>query len=406
MSSEMLTPHPDTEPERLALPIPRTNPIEIPEVFGRLREEKPVCPISMVTGDPALLVTRHDDLKRVLTDRVFSRAAVCGELAPRSQAVRPSPDSIMNMDPPRHTRIRKFAAQAFTPARIAALTPEIESIVDDILTAMAAEDGPVDLNEMFSRPLPLRIISHMLGVPFEDWPLFTGWTETIMTIASTAEEIAAAYVGLRSYFIKLVSDKRADPGDDFLSVLAAQSDAEGSLTEAELVSLGTFLLVAGHETSATVLTAGVLNLLRHPDQLAALKADPELWTGATEEISRVGIPGVSPFPRIATEDLTMHGVDIPRGTAMVVNYETALRDPRVYENPEAFDIRRHQPSQVWFGHGPHFCLGAPVARLEVGIGLRALFDRFPGLRMVESANDLRWKNNAALGGFERFLVSW
>ncbi|MFI7602142.1 cytochrome P450 [Actinoplanes sp. NPDC049681] len=406
MSSEMLTPRPDTGPERLALPIHRTNPIEIPEIFGRLREEQPVCPVSMVTGDPALLVTRHDDLKRVLTDRVFSRAAVCGEYAPRSQAVRPSPDSIMNMDPPRHTRIRKFAAQAFTPARIAALTPEIESIVDDILVAMAAADGPVDLNEMFSRPLPLRIISHMLGVPFEDWPLFTEWTETIMTIASTAEEIAAAYVALRSYFVKLVSDKRADPGDDFLSVLAAQSDAEGTLTETELVSLGTFLLVAGHETSATVLTAGVLNLLRHPDQLAALKADPELWTAATEEISRLGIPGVSPFPRIATEDVSMHGVDIPRGTAMVVNYETALRDPRIYENPEAFDIRRHQPSQVWFGHGPHFCLGAPVARLEVRIGLRALFDRFPGLRMVEPVDDLQWKNNAALGGFERFLVTW
>ncbi|MBC6447890.1 cytochrome P450 [Actinokineospora xionganensis] len=392
--------------ERLQMPIPRVDPVRIPEVFAELREERPVCPISLVTGDPALLVTRHEDLKHVLTDREFSRAAVCGEYAPRSQAVRPNPDTIMNMDPPRHTRIRKLAAQAFSAERLDALLPRIRRIADDLMDEMAAMPQPVDLNEAFSRPLPLRIICDMLGVPFEDWTRFTDWTETIMTISSTAEQIGAAYVALRTYFTDLVASKRANPGDDFLSALTRQSDAEGALTESEVISLGTFLLVAGHETSATVLTDGVLNLLTHPDQLADLMADPSLWPGAVEEISRHGIPGVSPFPRIAMADMTLHGVDIPKGTAMVVNYETALRDPRVYDDPEAFDIRRKQPSQVWFGHGPHFCLGAPVARMEVEIGLHALFTRFPNLAMAGTTDDLRWKNNAALGGFEHFLVTW
>ncbi len=406
MSSEMLSPATDTDPVRPSMPVYRSHPIEVPELLGELREAGPFCPVALATGDPALLVTRHDEAKTVLSDRRFSRAAGCEENASRSQAVRPNPDSLINMDPPRHTRIRKFAGKAFTPARLAALVPRVESIVDEVVTEMAAMEGPVDLNEVFSRPLPLRVISDMLGVPFEDWPLFTAWTDTILNIGSTEAEIAQAYVGLRGYFVKLVAEKQANPGDDFLSVVVAQSDDHGGLTESELVSLGTFVFVAGHETSATVLTSGVLNLMRNPEQLAALKADPELWAGATDEIARLGIPGMSPFPRIATEDMTIGGVDIPRDAAVVVNYEAALRDPRAYQDPDAFDIRRHQPSQVWFGHGPHFCIGAPVARLEVRIGLRALFDRFPGLRLAEPVDELRWKNNAALGGFERFLVSW
>jgi nocardicin N-oxygenase len=395
----------DHEP-RLALPVPRTDPIEVPETYTRLLEQEPVCPIKLATGDPAWLVTRHEDLKTVLADRRFSRAAVCGEYAPRSQAVRPNPDSIMNMDPPRHTRIRKLAAQAFTQQRLVELLPRIEKIVDDLLDEMAMRTPPADFNALFARPLPLRIICDMLGVPYADQAKFTEWTECIMTISSTAEQIAQAYVGLRNYFIQLVAEKRANPGDDFLSELTLQSDEEGRLTESELVSLGTFLLVAGHETSATVITSAVFNLMRHPDQLAELTADPSLWPGAVEEVSRLGIPGVSPFPRIAMADIQLGDVLLPKGSAVVVHYETALRDPSVYPDPDRFDIHRRQASQVWFGHGPHFCLGAPVARAELEIGLSRLFDRFPKLSLDLPVEDLRWKNAAALGGWEDFPVTW
>lgn len=394
------------EMPRLALPIRRSDPTEVPQEYSRLREEQPVCPVTLVTGDPAYLITRHADLRTVLTDRRFSRAAVCAEDAPRSQAVRPNPDTIINMDPPRHTRIRKLAAEAFTAERMARLRPRIEQSVSELLDEMAAMTPPVDFIAAYARPLPLRIICDMLGVPFEDQAKFVTWAETIMTISSTAEEIGRAYVEMRAYFVQLVADKRENPGDDFLSGLTLQSDNEGKLTESELVSLGTFLLVAGHETSITVITDATLNLIRNPDQLAALRADPSLLATAVEEMLRLGIPGVSPFPRIAMEDLKLAGQTIPKGSAVVVHYEAALRDPRVFDDPHGFDIRRKPVSQVFFGHGPHFCLGAPVARAELELGIWELFKRFPTLTLAIPAEELKWRDFAALGNYEEFPVTW
>lgn len=394
------------EGPRLALPVLRSDPTEVPEKYTRLRDTQPVCPVSLVTGDPAYLVTRHEDLRVVLADRRFSRGAVCGEHAPRSQAVRPNPDSIINMDPPRHSRIRKLAAQAFTPQRLEKLMPRIEQIVAELLDEMAAMTPPVDLITAFARPLPLRIICDMLGVPFEDQAKFVEWAEVIMTISSTAEQIGQAYAGMRAYFVELVDSKREAPGDDFLSFLTLLSDEEGRLTASELVSLGTFLLVAGHETSVTVITSAALNLFRHPDQLATLRADPGLLPWAVDEMIRLGIPGVSPFPRIATTEVKLGGVVIPEGSAVVVHYETALRDPLVFDEPDRFNVRRKPVSQVFFGHGPHFCLGAPVARAELEIGVWQLFERFPELALAVGPEDLTWKDYAALGNFEELPVTW
>jgi cytochrome P450 len=399
------------EGERIKLPILRGDPTEVAEEYTRLRGQRPVCPVTLQTGEPALLVTRHDDLKTVLTDRRFSRAAVCADDAPRTGAVRPNPDTIINMDPPRHTRIRKLAAEAFTHERMAKLRPRIERIVGELLDEVETMTPPVDLISAFARPLPLRIICEMLGVPFADRDKIVGWAEVIMTITSTAEEVIGAYIEMRGYFAQLVASKRQDPGEDFLSALAPQSHEDDGLTESELISLGTFLLVAGHETSVTVITDATLQLIRHPEQLADLLADKTLLDGAVEEMLRVGIPGVSPFPRIATTDITLRDEVIPEGTAVVVNYETALRDPEVFgagagADPEAFDIRRKPVSQVFFGHGPHFCLGAPVARMELEFGIWGLFQRFPGLRLAVPAEELIWKDFAALGNYEEFPVTW
>ena len=394
------------ESSRLALPVPRSDPTQVPEKYTQLRGEQPVCPVSLITGDPAYLVTRYEDLRAVLADRRLSRGAVCAEDAPQPKATRPNPDSIINMDPPRHARIRKLAAQAFTPARLEKLRPRMEEIVADVLDEMAELTPPVDLVAAFARPLPLRIVCELLGIPFEDQAKFVHWTDVIMTISSTTEEITQAYVEMRPYFVEIVDRKRKDPGDDFLSILTQQSDEQGVLTHSELVSLGTFLLVAGHETTSTVIANSALFLFRNPDQLAALRADPGLLPGAVEEMLRLSIPGVSPFPRIAVSDVTIGGVVIPQGSAVVVQYETALRDPDVYDHPDTFDIRRRQVSQVFFGHGPHFCLGAPVARAEMEIGMWRLFERFPTLALAVSPQDLKWKDYASLGGFEALPVTW
>jgi cytochrome P450 len=211
---------------------------------------------------------------------------------------------------------------------------------------------------------------------------------------------------MRGYFAQLIRDKREEPGDDFLSALAMQSDEEGGLTESELISLGTFLLVAGHETSASVIASAVLNLLRHPEQARALREDPSLMPGAVEEMIRLGTPGISPFMRIALTDIEIGGVDIPKGDAVIVCYEAALRDNRAFEDGESFNIWRQMASQVFFGHGPHFCLGAPVARVEIEIGIRLLLQRFPALALAVPPEQLKFRHEAVLGNWEVFPVTW
>ena len=391
---------------RITLPVLREDPLEIPDGYTRLREEEPVCPIALPTGDPAWLVTRHEDLKTVLGDRRFSRAAVCGEHAPRSQASRPNPDSLINMDPPRLTRIRQLAAPAFTAQRVERLRPRIQQIVDEILDEMAAATPPVDLTTAFARPLPLRVVCEVIGVPFADQAQFAQWTESLMTISNTAEETAAAFAALSGYVSRLAADRRANPQEDLLSTLTQATDAEGRLTQSELISLVIFLLIAGYETSETVLVSAVLNLLRHPDQLALLRADRSVLPTAVEELLRLSIPGISPFPRITTVDVEMDGVVIPAGSAVVGNYQTAMRDPSVFDDPERLDLTRTPRSQVFFGHGPHFCLGAPIARAEVEIGMWSLFERFPTLSLAIPPENLRWLEYAALGGYEECPVTW
>jgi cytochrome P450 len=392
--------------ERLSYPVPRTDPSEFPPEYVKLRQEDPVCPITLATGDPAVLVTRHEDVKTVLADRRFSRAAMCSEDASRYQVVRPFPDSILNMDPPRHTRIRQLVNRAFTAARVEQLRPRIHEVVDELLDDMAAATGPVDLNVAFGRPLPLRIVCEMLGVPFEDHPTFLRWTGRIMSLKDyTAEETIETYLEMRSYFVDLLASKRRDPGEDLISVLISLSDEQGKLTEAELISLGTFLLVSGHDTSVTVLADATLTLLKNPDQVALLRADPALWPNAVEELLRLNNPGGSIFPRIATTDVTIADVVIPKGTAVVAHIGSGCRDGNVIEDPERFDVRRDVGFQIFFGHGPHFCLGAALARAEMEIGLRSLFERFPKLALAIPRHDLQWKDFAALGGFEEFPVT-
>ena len=392
--------------ERIQLPVLRDDPTRVPEEYLRLRDERPVCPVSMVTGDPAYLVSKHEDLKTVLGDRRFSRAAMCADDAPRCQAVQPHPDTILNMDPPRHTPLRKLAVEGFTPKRVEEMRPRIEEITHELLDDMAAMTPPVDLVAAFSLPLPLRVICENLGIPYEDHEKFLEWVDVIMTFNTPHEVLIPAYMQLRGYFEDLLNKKRANLGDDFLSVLIRRADEERRLTESELLSLCTILMVAGHETTVTMLTNGTLNMMRHPDQLAALRADPSLMPNAVEEMLRLGLSGLSPYPRVALTDVELSGEVVPRGSAVIVNYETALRDPEIFPDPERFDIRRKPVSQVFFGHGPHFCLGSTMGRVELEIGIRALFERFPTLALAIPPEELKWKDYATLGNFETFPVTW
>jgi nocardicin N-oxygenase len=402
-----MTTTPNTIP-KLSYPVIRTDPNEPPEEYAELCKEDPVCPITLATGDPAWLVTGYEQAKTVLSDRRFSREAVFADGAPRYQKALPNPHSIQNMDPPRHTRVRKLANQAFSARRVELLRPRIAEVVDELLGGMIAMGPPLDLNDHFGRPLPMRIICEMLGVPFEGHADIVEWTERIMALGKyTAQEITDAHLGMRAYFKDLVAAKRDDPGDDLLSVLTQLSDGEGKLSELEVIHLGTAILVAGHDTSVTVIASSVLTLMRNPDQLAILREDPSLWPNAVEELIRLNNPGVVINPRIATSDVEVGDAVIPKGSAVLAHVGAGCRDERVFERPDRFDVRRRNSSgQLGFGHGPHFCIGAGLAKAELEIGLRRLFERLPALALDVPPEHLHWKDFAALGGYEMFPVTW
>ncbi|MEU6673238.1 cytochrome P450 [Streptomyces sp. NPDC046925] len=392
---------------RFTYPARRTDPLVPPDEYARALREEPVCPITLATGDPAWFVARHDDVRTALSDRRFSREALFRPGAARAQVVEPDPDSMLTMDPPRHTRLRKLANRAFGPQRVERLRPCIEKVAAELLDAMEAGPPEGDLAERYARPFALRIICRALGVPFEDYDKFGAWTDRFMSLTKyPPEEINRANVDMRAYFARLIGLRREEPGDDLMSALVRIHDAEGEPSEPEIVGLGALLLLAGHDTTVTVLCGGTVTLLGHPDQLALLREDPGLYPDAVEEVVRLGGPGGGTSIRITTSDVELGGTVIPGGSAVLASVGTASRDPEVYPDPDRFVIRRENRTQVAFGQGPHFCIGANLARAELAIGLRALFERFPRLRLAVPPQQLRWKDFAALGGWEELPVAW
>jgi nocardicin N-oxygenase len=320
--------------------------------------------------------------------------------------VEPDPDSILSMDPPRHTRIRKLANTVFTPRRVERLRPRIETLADDILTVMTVLTPPVDLTEHFSRPLALRVICELLGVPFEDHGKFGSWCDHFVSLTKySREEMIRANEDMRGYFVRLIDAKRRVPGPDLLSALVPRLD-DGSVTQSELVSLGALLLLAGHDTTVTVLGGAVVSLLRNPDQLDLLRDKPELFPAAVEELIRMNEPGDGSFLRIALADMRLGDTVIPAGDAVIASISSADRDGSAFKDPDRLDIRREDNPHIGFGHGPHFCLGAGLARAELEIGLRTLIERLPTLRLAIEPDELRWKHYAHLGGFEELPVTW
>jgi cytochrome P450 len=394
----------------VSLPLRRTSPTQVPAEYERIRAEQPVCPVTLPTGDPAWLVTRNRDARQVMTDRRLSRAAACAADAPRMLSQPPNPELILYMDPPRHTRVRRIAAAALDGMPIDALRVQIADAVDDLLTGMVRAGGPVDLNAAYARPLPLRVICTALGVAEADLPAMTGWTEKILSLTTSPDERLLARQQMAQSFARLIGERTARPEEDVTSRLISLSaaDPDGGLTATELVSLTMTLLIAGHESSVTILANAAILLMSHRDQLTALLDDRDLMPGAVEELLRLSMPGTSPFLRIATAELEIGGTALRAGEAVTVNYESALRDPEAFSEPERLDVRRRpQPgTSLYFGHGAHYCLGSGIARAQLEIGLWELFHKFPTLRLAVDPGELRWRDDAALGGFTEVPVTW
>lgn len=373
-------------------------------------EYPPMSRVVFPSGCEGWLVTRYEDVRLIFSDTRFSRNL----LAPGAPCLIEPGDfstgehSILNMDPPDHTRLRKLTAQAFTVRRIAGLRPRIQEIADTLLRAMAEHGPPVDLVEMFAFPLPTAVMCEILGVPYEGRERFRQWSRVIVTpVAYSPAEVAQARSDGADDMAALVAVKRETPGEDLLSVLVHARDEDGDrLTEAELIDLATQLLLAGHETTVSLIATGIVLLAGHPDQLAALRSDPSLTEGAVEEIMRFDGPADASLLRVALEDVELSAGPVRRGEAVLAHTGAANRDEAAFPGASRFDIRRRNAPQLGFGHGLHFCLGAALARLEGEIAFRTLLDGLPGLDLAVPASAIAWRPPLSIRGPEAVPVTW
>jgi cytochrome P450 len=353
--------------------------------YRRLREGGPVRRVVTVRGLEAWLVTRYEDAREAFTDpRLTSdlRAATDPRLleqlpsAERTSAMR----SMIRLDPPDHTRLRRLVSKAFTARRVAELEPRVQEIADRLLDAVLPA-GRADLIEDFALPLPVTVISELLGVPLTDRDRFQEWTNVMLAQHPDRPDLEAmdrAWRQMWSYLEDLLAAKRTDPADDLLGALITARDREQRLDEGELVAMAFLLLVAGYVTTVNLIGNGMAALLAHPGQLKLLRDDPGLLPGAVEEFLRYDGPVNPGILRIAAEDLEIGGVRIPRGATVIIATAIADRDPAEFPDPDRLDAARPANAHLAFGHGIHYCLGAPLARLEgriaIGTALRRLDD--------------------------------
>lgn len=345
------------------------------------------------------LVARYEDCRAVLTDPRFVRNR--GRARGKGTSPLPFPlprpiaalaRSLILEDDPEHRRLRNLVNQAFTPRAVARLSDRVEQLSHALLDALEKQGGSFDLLEAYARPIPTRVIAALVGVPEHDMERFQDGVRVLSSGLSgwaIARTLLFDLPATRRYVLDLVERKRAEPGDDILSALVHAEEAGDRLSHDDLVSLVFLLIIAGFETTLHLITNGARELLEHPGELARLRADPELWDSAVEEIVRHRGPVQSTKPVYPTEDVTFHGVTFARGSPTMPLLAAANHDPSVFPDPDRFDVARTPNRHLGFGFGAHFCLGAQLARMETRIALRNLFDRWPELRLAVPASELR-----------------
>jgi len=388
-------------------PLPQDRTLlDPPREYVALREQRPISRVSIWGENTPWLITRHDDAKAVLAHKGFSAdVARPGFPGPTPFPPPHSPGNIGFLDPPEHDRLRRLILPAFTFRRIEQLRPAIRETCDRLVDELAAGPVPADLVQTFALPLPTLVICEMLGVPYADREVFQKATRAFADASATREQMIAAQRSIHGYLTELLAAKGAEPADDLLSRLAVDRVATGEATVGEAVGLASLLLVAGHETTAHMVPLSVVALLRHPEQLAELHADPDRWPAAIEELLRFLTIVHSGLRRIATEDVEVGDVTIRAGEGVVVALSAVNRDPAVFANPDALDLGRDVRAQLAFGHGLHHCVGQSLARAELQIALPILFDRLPGLRLAADPEQFALRDRA-VHGVSSLPVTW
>ncbi len=382
--------------------------------FARLREQAPVCRVALPGGQPAWLITRYEDVAAALKEERLGKdrlKALTPDQATRQPWVpamfRPLTRNMLDLDPPDHTRLRGLVQKAFTPRLVERMRERTQSLTQELLDA-ALRRRRADLIRDYALPVPTTIIAEMLGVPVEDRHRFHRWSRVIVASDPSGpgmlKAIPSVLFFLR-YIRRLVRARRADPRDDLLSALARTEEAGDQLDEDELLAMIFLLLVAGHETTVNLIGNGSLALMKNPGQMEKLRAEPSGIKTAVEELLRYESPLATATERFAREDIAVAGVTIPRGGLVYAVLASANRDPRQFPDPDTLDLAREPNKHLAFGLGIHYCLGAPLARLEGEIAISTLLRRAPGLRLSVAPEALRWRRGLVLRGLEALPVA-
>jgi len=366
---------------------------------AELRSKCPVHRIDVPPGASAYAVLDYEIIEEAFCDPSLSKQI---ENLPSAYREKIGSNSLLVLgnlgfsDPPKHNRLRKPLALAFKPKNVARLRNQIQRTVDELIDAFPVSKE-FDLMSDFALPMPLNVICEYIGVPVEDKSLFQAWSHTLSQdpFQHDAQELKNASQEFSDYFIRLINQRRENSRDDLLTQLIKAKD-EGSFSQEELLSTLLLLIIAGHKTVANMIGNGTYLLLRHPKQLQKLRQSPSLVHNAIEEILRFeGSAGWASL-RIATEDIELGGVEVPKGSFVHLSLSSAGHDSKIYDNPDRFDIMRAPKRHLSFGHGPHFCLGASLARLQGDVAFTTLFRRLPELKLAISGEDVKWLADTSL----------
>ena len=384
------------------LPFEQDHPLDVAPLLRQLQHDGVVHRVRTAVGDLAWLVTGYEEVRRLLADERLGRSHPDPATAARQGESVLSGGPMGNYDTEQadNARLRSLLQPHFSPRRMRALRPRVEELTTGLLNDLAGHGPPADLHRMLALPLPIQVICELLGVPYADREQFRAWSEAVGDVRDRARS-EQGMVELFGYGQQLVARKREQPGDDFISRLCADD-----LGDDEIAMLSMALLFAGHETTVVAIDMGVLCLLANPAQQRALADDPDQVTTAVEEILRAPGRSGGGIPRYARTDVEIGEVTVRAGELVLLDIRAANHDPAVFPGPERFDVTRQGPAHLSFGHGGHYCLGAPLARIELQAVFSQLLARFPKMRLAVPVEQLRVRSGALIGGLTKLPVEW
>lgn len=390
-------------------PVDRKARFDPPQEYFEMQAERPFQRSTLPSGLSAVVVTRHDHIRRLLEDdRLSSEERRPGYPALYEDGfVTPLADTFAHSDGERHMKVRRILAREFTRRRIEENRPVVQQLVDSALDAMVSKGAPAELVRDYALPVPAGAIFRYLGVPEADRPLIESNTRAMMDATSSEEDVAAAAGAIVSHLDEIVTKKENSEEEGLLSRLVHEEMLPGHLDREDVVQIAMIVLVSGSETTATMIGLGVYTLLQYPQQLRRLLENPELWPGAVDELMRHQTIITNPIQRVATDDIEIDGETIAAGEGVLMVLEAGNRDPRRYNAPHALDVTRQARDHLTFSHGAHRCLAGSFARMELEVAFRGLFERLPGLRLAVPEVEIPMRpESVGMYGVERLPVAW